>query len=113
MCFFSWILWQKPHDIVRTPLTGAHGTEAWRVEQVLRHDFGFSPELSLVLILEGRQSTVDLQQRLRDSFSEIHAIQEIQSKQDHRHQLYYVSFDTRVTLPEAQKWVVPMRQMLI
>lgn len=82
------------------------------MEQSLRHSFGFSPELSFVLVLEGRQDIAELRQRIRDDFPDIRGFQRIQSLQDHRHQLYHLTLDTSVTLPESQNWVLPIRKLL-
>lgn len=112
LCLFSWLLWQQPQEIVRSPLTGATGTEAYRVERSLEADFDLNPDLSLALILEGQRKISELKARLLKAFPAIRSFERVRSQQAHRHQLYYLTFDPKVSLPEAQKWVPKMRQML-
>lgn len=82
------LLW-VPSPMVETELSGATGTEAWQVSEVLKKEFGFKLGSSLALV--SHQPILAPQLRALEShFSDIKNIERLQGKNEHRLFLYQI-----------------------
>lgn len=118
-----YLLIQQP-QISRSPLKGATNTEAYRVEQALKSRFGYQPAASAALVIRGdsplwqraearaEAAVEQLMTELQRDYPQLNSLQRVPSREAHVHQLYFLTFKNDITLPEAQKVLVRMRQSL-
>ncbi|MFN8673878.1 MAG: MMPL family transporter [Candidatus Sericytochromatia bacterium] len=83
-------------------LVGAKGTEAYKVERIIKDDFGFSQESSLAVVIEGKDDKNELRNLLEKSFSEFNGIIEVKSPKKHKNTFYYIRFVADIPIKKAQ-----------
>jgi RND superfamily putative drug exporter len=96
-----------------TELTGAYGTEANQVEKILSREFGFTPESSMAVAIDGRDKDGSLKALLLKRFPQISKITEIQGTSEHRMQLYFIQFKLSFMTREAQALAGDIREALV
>lgn len=95
-------LFNRHTDSNEDELSGAVGTEAYNVEQIVKNDFQLSQESSLGIVIEGKDSDESLKNSLIKSFPEFADINEIKGNKDHKNQFYYIRFKPEVKVRIAQ-----------
>ncbi|MFN8670732.1 MAG: MMPL family transporter [Candidatus Sericytochromatia bacterium] len=100
LCVFY--LYKNPDQVFEDELRGATNTEAYRVEQIVKNDFGISQESSLAVVIEGKDEKGELKELLEKSFSEFNGVIEVKSPKKHKNTFYYIRFKPEVPIRTAQ-----------
>ncbi|MEZ0369980.1 MAG: MMPL family transporter [Candidatus Sericytochromatia bacterium] len=113
-CALEFALDPKPP--VMTESTGASQTEAYKVMEILRDDFGFRLGNNLALVFEGPETQAaavqQLKQTLRRSFPQIVQIYEFSGKNNPRLRILFFQFQPDFSFVAAQDLVQHMRHLL-
>ena len=104
-------LYSHQDKIVETVPVGAVHTDAYQVEQYLEQDFGYRPDLTAALVIEGNQSGETLRKKILKQFPQIAKIAWVHSYSHHQHQLYALEFKHDIPLGESQALVKEIRQL--
>ncbi|PIQ28155.1 hypothetical protein COW36_05045 [bacterium (Candidatus Blackallbacteria) CG17_big_fil_post_rev_8_21_14_2_50_48_46] len=104
-------LFKQGHPMVQSPISGATGTEAWQVTQILEKDFQFNPDLSAGIVVEG--PAPGLAEAMKKAFpKEIGRLFEIPGHRPHQQSLFFLQYDPKLNLVQAQQATPPMRTWL-
>lgn len=108
---FSWIislicsisfLFYFHNDSYEDELSGAVGTEAYDVQEIIRKDFKISQESSLGIVIEGKDTDENLKKSLISSFPEFADINELKGNNKHKNLFYYIRFKPETPIKVAQ-----------
>ncbi|MEZ0368631.1 MAG: MMPL family transporter, partial [Candidatus Sericytochromatia bacterium] len=105
-------LWLNPGENLETELAGATGTEAWKVREILSHDFDRRLGSSAALVLPEGIDTGKLQGLLRSRFPQIGSITQLESGTRHHLQLLGIEFRPECRLVDAQNLTGDIREVL-
>lgn len=106
----TWLL-RVGYPVVEAPVTGARGTEAWQVTQILKQEFGFDPDLSAAIVVSG--SSADLAEAFKAAFPQaVGRIFPVAGSAAHQQNLLYLQYHPSLNLVQAQQLVPAMRQFL-
>lgn len=97
---------------IETELTGARHTEAYRVSEILRQDFGQRLGSTAAVVLPADQDPSPLSQALKTKFTQIDHLTPIQGEQKHHWQLLRVDFDPQLPLVDTQALSDDLRAFL-
>lgn len=104
------VLVLRPVDVPDVPLTGAKGTPAQQVEDLLERDFGQKLGSSAGLVVEGPVDPARLEAMLREALPQIRQVREVKPEAKRPIRLFQVAFDPAVPLAEAQDLTPRIRE---
>lgn len=109
----------RGQPLVQSPISGARGTEAWQVGEILEKDFGFDPDLSAGVVLSGPAAfrtgpqAEAFARQLQAAFPEaIGRIFQVPGRGVHQESLFFIQYHPHLNLVQAQQKVPAMRQFL-
>lgn len=105
-------LWLNPAENLETELTGARGTEAWQVREILTHDFGRRLGSSAALVMPAGLESESLRRQLLKRFPEIASINQVNTEVSHRLQLLSLEFKQQYPLTQTQDLSAEIRAEL-
>jgi RND superfamily putative drug exporter len=106
------VLTLRPVAVPDVPLSGAPGTAAHEVELILERDFGQQLGNTAGLVVEGSVEAPALESDLRAAIPAIRSLREIRSEKAHDVRLFQISFDSALSLSEAQSLTPAVRDAL-
>lgn len=112
MLLCALVLTLRPVDVPDVALSGAPGTQAQRVEEILERDFGQKLGSTAGLVIEGHVEAAELDAALRDAVPGIHRLREIQPAHTSDVRLFQVTFNPDLPLSEAQNLTPAIRTTL-
>ncbi len=106
------VLTLRPVAIPDVALSGAPGTAAHEVEEILQRDFGQQLGSTAGLVVEGKVEAPALENDLRAAVPAIRSLREIRSEKAHDVRLFQLSFDPELSLSAAQNLTPSIRDAL-
>ncbi|HEY9844239.1 MAG TPA: MMPL family transporter, partial [Candidatus Obscuribacterales bacterium] len=101
-----------PMGNVLTELKGATDTEAYQVQQIMESEFGYRPENTMALVMQGHPPGPELRQALRGHFPQIAGIIDLPGRKDSSLRCWFLIFDQKTAFAQMQPLVPKIRRFL-
>jgi len=106
------VLLSHPGGQLETELTGAKGTEAYLVTEILKEEFGQRLGSSAAIMMSDPGQAEVLMSDLKNQFFQISETRLIKGKREHQWGLIGIAFNTDISLVEAQSLTKPIRAFI-
>lgn len=103
------VLFFHPGGPLETELTGAKGTEAYQVSEILKQDFGLRLGSTAAIMISDPEQAEDLSTAIRQNFHQIIQAKPISGERPHEWGLIRLTFDPDLALVDAQALSQPLR----
>lgn len=106
------VLKLNPNQNVETQLTGATGTEAWQVREILTHDFDKRLGSSAAIVMPSDHDSSALRQFLKHEFKQIASIEVVQADTPHQLQILNLEYKPEYPLTDMQDLTTEIRSKI-